>query len=100
MKLKTVGKGIDIFPDYEMRGSFFVEGAQGPVEALLHLENYLVLDGPEYKGIFKPKDARLCEMSKCLDCDSWWVTDDSVCGECGEYRLSKKYKEVYWFNKE
>ena len=99
MKLKTIGKGIDVFNDYEMRGSFFVEGAKDQEEALEHLEKYLVLDGPDYIGHFKPEDAELHEMAMCLDCRSWWVHDDCICGECGEDRLSKKYKEVYWFNK-
>lgn len=32
---------------------------------------------------------------KCLDCLSRWISDD-VCGECGEYRLSKRAEQVYF----
>jgi hypothetical protein len=34
-------------------------------------------------------------MYPCLDCKSSWVSDD-VCGECGEYRLSKRGKAVWY----
>jgi len=93
MRLKS--KGMCAFQDYENKGSYFVEGATGETSALLFLE----VEYPECAGEFKPKDARLVEMAMCLDCHSWWVGDDQLCGECGEDRLSKKYKDVYWFMK-
>ena len=35
-------------------------------------------------------DLQQVEMRPCLDCGTAWATDDNVCGECGEPRLSKR----------
>ena len=86
---------IKVYPDIENRGSYFVEGTKGEVEALIHLELY----DPELTGIWKPKDAKLIRMAMCLDCESFWVDEDGTCGECSEQRLSKRSKPAYWFMK-
>lgn len=88
-------KEISVYPNVEDRKEYFVEGATGENSALMYLES----EYPEIKGRFTPKDARLVHMSICLDCNSYWINDD-VCGECGEYRLSKRYHEAYFFRKQ
>lgn len=89
-----MNKEISVYPNVEDRKEIFVEGATGENSALMYLE----VDYPELKGKFKPKDARVVFLSRCLDCNSYWINDD-VCGECGEYRLSKKQKSTYFFTK-
>jgi DNA-directed RNA polymerase subunit RPC12/RpoP len=85
-------KNIEVFEDMEEKGHYLVYGTRGVMEAMIALE----FEYPETKGIFKPKDARECTSYKCLDCGSHWISDD-VCGECGEYRLSKKGRELFYF---
>jgi hypothetical protein len=93
MKLKTIGKGLDYFPDYDGDG-FFVEGARDPQEALEFLE----LNEEQDKGRWEAEHGTLMNLHTCLDCDQSWSHDgDFCCGECGAYRLSKKYKEMYYF---
>jgi hypothetical protein len=88
-------KKLEIYRDCEDSDSYFVEGVDGEVSALMQIEiNY-----PEAKGVFKPKDGRLVLMSKCLDCESWWINEDDLCGECGEPRLSKRAHHAYYFTK-
>lgn len=84
------------YEDIENRGSYIVENAMGPCEALIKLE----IDYPEVKGKFTPKMAKEISMRKCLDCESYWFDEDGVCGECGELRLSKRETPAYWFHKE
>lgn len=84
-------KGAESFEDSENRGNYFVWGVKGPMEALM----VLGIHYPETKDKFKPKDAKEAYLRKCLDCDSYWVSED-VCGECGEYRLSKREKFCYY----
>lgn len=88
-------KKIEVYPNVEDRDEFFVEGATGENSALMYLE----LEYPEVKGKFKPRNAKLVFMSKCLDCESFWTNED-VCGECGEYRLSKRQHPAYFFTHE
>lgn len=88
-------KEIRTYVDYEDTQSWFAEGATGEVSALITIET----DYPEAKGLFQPKDGRLVGMSMCLDCESFWVNEDGMCGECGEQRLSKREKPAYWFHK-
>jgi len=87
---------IRAYEDIENRGSYIVEGALGPCEALMHLE----IEYPEVKGKFTPKMSRDILMRKCLDCDSYWFDEDGICGECGEMRLSKRERGAYWFHKD
>lgn len=75
-----------------MPGNFFVEGAHDNAEAIKYLE----IEYPETKGVFLQKDVQEVTMHECLDCRSYWVSDD-VCGECGEMRLSKRCKYAYSF---
>lgn len=88
-------KKIITYRDVEDNDAYFAEEASGEVSALIAIET----DYPEAKGVFKPKDGRLVLMSKCLDCESWWVNEDGCCGECGEQRLSKRAKQAYYFCK-
>lgn len=85
---------IKIYPNVEDRREIFVEGATGENSALMYLES----EYPELKGKFTPKDGKIVFLSICLDCESYWINDD-VCGECGEYRLSKRQKQAYFFTK-
>lgn len=85
-------KRIKVFRDIEMHGNFFVEGAKNNEEAMKYLE----FEYPETKGQFLLKDVQEVTMHKCLDCESYWVSDD-VCGECGEMRLSNRCKYAYSF---
>ena len=95
MKLKN-SKTISVYPDYETAGTFFIEGVKDAVEALAELEKEM----EDYKGVWRSEDAKLVNLHRCIDCEMEWTHDgDYVCGECGEYRLSKKYKEVYLFEK-
>lgn len=87
-------KKISIYPNVEDKNEYFVEGVSGECEALMILES----EYPEIKGKFKPKNARVVYLSKCLDCESYWINED-VCGDCGEYRLSKRQHEAYYFSK-
>lgn len=87
-------KQISVYPNVENKNEYFVEGATGENSALMYLES----EYPEVKGKFTPKNARIVFMSVCLDCKSNWINDD-VCGECGEYRLSKRQKQAYFFTK-
>ncbi len=83
---------IEVYPNVENKDEYFVEGAKGEVSALMYLE----IEYPEVKGRFKPKDAHMVFMSKCLDCETYWTNED-VCGDCGESRLSKRAKPAYFF---
>lgn len=87
-------KGADSFEDCENKGSYFVWGVKGPLEALMVLS----IHWPETKDMFTPKDVHDGFLRKCLDCDSMWMSED-VCGECGEYRLSKREKPCYYVSK-
>jgi ribosomal protein L32 len=87
-----IPKRIKVFEDIENRGYYIVEGANSPEEAL----KYLALEYPETKDIFKAEQGKSVRMYKCLDCESYWISED-VCGECGEYRLSKKSRQAYYF---
>ena len=95
MKLKS-STTVDVYEEYENDG-YFVEGAKTPEEASNKMnEEY----HHEEQGIYKPEDAEIRRLHKCLDCDMQWCHDgDYCCSECGEYRLSKKYIEVYYFSK-
>ncbi len=42
-------------------------------------------------------DMELTTSYKCLDCGSFWISDD-VCGECGEFRLSKRPIPTYYLS--
>lgn len=88
-------KEIRAYEDIENSGAYIVENAKGEVSALIHLE----IEYPETKGKFVPKDGKFVHMRACLDCASIWVDDEGICGECGEYRLSKKVTPAYWFIK-
>lgn len=85
---------IEVFEDKENRGSYFIQGATGELSALALLER----EYPEIKGLFLPKHARSVFLSKCLDCESFWINEDEICGDCGEMRLSKRQKHAYYFN--
>lgn len=87
-------KQIEVFRDVENSGSFLVYNAKDKKEALLTLE----FEYPEVKGEFKIKDIKDTFSYKCLDCLSYWISED-VCGECGEDRLSKKAIQVFYFIK-
>lgn len=87
---------IGVLKDRENPNSFFVEGIEenNGLTALAELEK----EYPEIKGFFNVQDGEFVPMQDCLDCGSGWVTsDDEICGECGEYRLSKKKRWVWWF---
>lgn len=84
-------KGAVSFEDCENKGNYFVLGVKGPMEALM----LLGIHYPETKDKFKPKDAKEAYLRKCLDCESYWMSED-MCGDCGEYRLSKREKSCYY----
>lgn len=85
-----IPKRIELFKDCEQELSYFVGGAKNNEEALKYFE----IEYPEMKGVFLLPEIQEVSMYKCLDCGSYWVSDD-VCGECGEFRLSRKGKEYY-----
>lgn len=87
-------KGADSFEDVENRGSYFVWGVKGPMEAMCVLDIHY----PETQGTFTVKDVREAFLRRCLDCDFWWWSDD-ICEECGEDRLSKREKAAYYISK-
>ena len=96
MKLKSK-KPIDAYPEYEGNG-WYVDGADSIEEAIEYLKtDYLCNE----KLNFVVEDARIARLHKCLDCGMEWEHDgDYCCGECGECRLSKKYKELLFFKKQ
>lgn len=87
-------KHKEVFEDIEQEGNFLVYGARGVMEAILFLER----EYPETRKVFAASDGREVATYKCLDCGSYWISDD-VCGECGEYRLSKRAKYCFYFEK-
>ena len=97
MKLKS-SHTISVYPEYEGQDGWFVEGAKTEQEAVEAMNSeYLFEDQDTYKV----GDAEIKTLHRCLDCDMQWCHDgDYTCGECGEPRLSKKYIEVYYFNKQ
>ena len=79
-------KNIDVFPNWEEGGELIVKGNCTALEAFnLAKEEY-----PEEMEEYTISSVHLIEMSKCLDCESYWVDGAGQCGECGEMRLSKR----------
>lgn len=81
-----------IFRDMENQNTWFILGCQGREEA-----RKVVLK--EFPDQLFNNHNRLVEvqMRKCLDCGSYWVSDD-ICGECGEDRLSKRVLKAFEFS--
>ncbi len=52
---------------------------------------------PEIMEDYEIDDMELTTSYKCLDCGSFWISDD-VCGECGEFRLSKRPIPTYYLS--
>lgn len=77
------------------RFSFLTFYAESPMEAWLTA----IKEYPEVLDLYTIEDQKLIDMSKCKDCGTWWVSEDCICGECGEDRLSKKREQVYWLTK-
>jgi hypothetical protein len=80
MKKKT-----SIFTDLENPDCFIASGQKNKAEVLKDLFG----DYPETVGNYTEDSIKHAIMYKCLDCESYWISDD-VCGDCGEYRLSKR----------
>lgn len=85
MKLKN-SKHLVCYQEYDRTG-WYVEGASNLKEAAEYLNNKYL---DEDQGVYKESDGRIARLHKCLDCDmAWEHSGDYMCGECGEYRLSK-----------
>lgn len=89
-----MAKKIEVFRDMEDSDSYFVYGTEDAGTARVYLE----IEYPETKNIFSLINAKEVRMSKCLDCGSWW-TGDNTCGECGEFRLSRRGRYYWQFSK-
>jgi|JI10StandDraft_1071094.scaffolds.fasta_scaffold614744_3 hypothetical protein len=85
-------KSVEVYQSY-YRDAYFVENATDAKSALKYLEE----EYPEVVGQYSEGDAKSVMMSRCLDCETFWVNDDWVCGDCGEMRLSKRQKQAYYF---
>lgn len=83
------------YQNIEERGEYFVEGFEDKLSALLYLET----EYPETKDMFTVEDIEDVDMSICLDCETYWVNDEGICGDCGEMRLSKRSHQAYYFRK-
>ncbi len=85
-------KSVEVYQSYD-RDAYFVENATDAKSALKSLEE----EYPEVVGQYFEGDAKSVMMSMCLDCETFWINDDLVCGDCGEMRLSKRQKQAYYF---
>jgi len=96
MKNKNRLYTIEVFPDRENQGGFLVFGSNEDMyEAMKAIGEY----DEEYKDYFAAEDCTFSTCYECLDCGSYWISDD-VCGECGEYRLSKRGRECWYITKD
>lgn len=83
-------KIINVFEDVENLGNWYITYTKDKEKAW----KQAIFDYPEITKQFTIDDMEEVIMYKCLDCESYWVSDD-VCGECGEYRLSKRQTPSY-----
>lgn len=87
-------KNIEVYEDIEEKGSYLVYGSKNMADAVKALS----LEYSESVGKINIEQSKYVASYKCLDCESYWTSDD-VCGECGEYRLSKRAKWCWYFQK-
>lgn len=77
--------------DVEISGNYYALYCKNREEAW----RVVIEDYPEAVQSYTIDSFEEVIMYKCLDCNSMWVSDD-VCGECGEFRLSKKQIPAYY----
>ena len=94
-------KNIDIYPNTDQPDELLVQGKCTAQEALdLAKKEY-----PVEATLYTIKNVQPIKMQKCLDDGYLNVTvaegcciSDDVCGECGEYRLSKRLIDGWWIH--
>lgn len=84
----------EVFESSEMQGDYYIQFAKDKNEAW----EVAIAEYPQILENYKKEDLQIDTMYRCLDCQSYWISDD-VCGECGEYRLSKVKIPVYKLEK-